>query len=248
MSDTDYNLSTEGVNMNKKEKEIIAKNKEFLGELLDDLRDPHLSGFMHFVFSSEGVLDEFLEAPASRRNHHSFPGGLAFHSIQAARLAQNIARHYNSIGIKVNEDLLVAGVLVHDIGKIHCYSENESFCRSANIVDGNRECGCPKKEKYHHVPRASLFHHIPMGYLDIAKLAEKFNESRIRDEHKITQKKIDKLLHIILSHHGRRAWSSPVLPQFMEAYIVHSIEMMDGYVEKFSKGQVPSTIYDGINY
>ena len=111
-----------------------------------------------------------------------------------------------------------------------------------------RKCGCDPKTRYHHVPRSSLFHHIPMGYLDIARLAEKFNDSREREEHKLTQKKIDKLLHIILSHHGRRMWSSPVLPQFMEAYIVHSIEMMDGYVEKFSKGEVPSTIYDGTNY
>jgi 23S rRNA maturation-related 3'-5' exoribonuclease YhaM len=87
-----------------------------------------------------------------------------------------------------------------------------------------------------------------MGYLNIAKLAEKFNDSREREEHKLTQKKIDKLLHIILSHHGRRMWSSPVLPQFMEAYIVHSVEMMDGYVEKFNDGKVPATIYDGPNY
>lgn len=235
--------------MNAKTQEIVARNREFLSELLDDMRDPPLTEFMRFVFNPQGLLDEFLESPGSRGKHHAFPGGLAFHSIQAARLARGIARHYNSIGIKVNEDLLVAGTLIHDIGKIHCYSDNEALCPKGNKHNPEGwKCGCEPKSKYHHVPRASLFHHIPLGYLNIAKLTEKFNDSREKEEHKLTQKKIDKLLHIILSHHGRKMWSSPVLPQFMEAYIVHSIEMMDGYVEKFNKGEVPSTIYDGTNY
>lgn len=233
--------------MNDKTQKIVDRNGEFLSELLDDMRDPPLSSFMHFVFSPQGLLDEFLESPASRRNHHSFPGGLAFHSIQAAKLGRSIAKHYNSIGIKVNEDLLVAGILIHDIGKIHCYQEEcpNSF-RQEHPVYGT--CYCEPQQMYHHVPRASLFHHIPLGCMDIARLAEEFNSTRTSPHHHLTQKKIDKLLHIILSHHGRRAWSSPVLPQFMEAYIVHSVEMMDGYVEKFDKGQVPSTIYDGTNY
>lgn len=235
--------------MNKKTKEIVARNREFLSELLDRMRDFPLSSFMRFVFSPQGLLDKFLESPASRRNHHAFEGGLAFHSIQAARLGLSIAEHYNSIGIKVNEDLIVAGVLIHDIGKIHCYTDDENFCPSGNRDnDKGWICGCEPKQKYHHMPRASLFHHIPLGYLDIAKLADKFNDSREREEHKLTQKKVDKLLHIILSHHGRRMWSSPVLPQFMEAYIIHAIEMMDGRVEQFDNGHIPATIYDGTNY
>lgn len=233
--------------MNVKTQKIVARNREFLSELLDDMRDPPLTEFMRFVFNPQGLLDEFLESPGSRGKHHAFPGGLAFHSIQAARLARGIARHYNSIGIKVCEDIVVSGVLIHDIGKIHCYQkECPNKYKQDNPVYG--ECYCDPKSEYHHVPRASLFHHIPLGYLNIAKLTEKFNDSREKEEHKLTQKKIDKLLHIILSHHGRKMWSSPVLPQFMEAYIVHSIEMMDGYVEKFNKGEVPSTIYDGTNY
>jgi 3'-5' exoribonuclease len=226
----------------KTQAQLVEMNEQILGELLDDMRDPPLSDFMRFVFSPEGLLDEFLESPGSRRNHHSFRGGLAFHSIQAAKLARSIARHYNSLNIKVNEDLVVAGTLLHDIGKIHCYEWKEMWTTKSGGDITVHEAG------YYHIPRASLFHHIPMGYLDIAKLAEKFNNTREREEHKLVQKKVDKLLHIILSHHGRRAWSSPVLPQFVEAYIVHAVEMMDGYVDKFNDGKVPDTIYDGTNY
>jgi len=225
--------------MNKSEFSLIKE----LDILFCNIRDNSLREFMYFVFSrNPGVLQKFVESPSSRKNHHAYKGGLAFHTISVAKLAIQTAKHYNKIKMLVNEDLIVAGALIHDIGKIHCYEwKKEHSIRSGGnitVIDAG----------YQHVPRASLYHHIPIGMLDISKLADKFNKTRERKEHQLTQKKIDKLLHIILSHHGRRAWSSPVLPQFVEAYIVHSIEMMDSYVEKYDSGNIPSTIYDGTNY
>jgi len=229
--------------MNKPEFHPIRE----LSLLFDNMRDNPLREFMRFVFSrNPGLLREFLVAPSSRRLHHAYAGGLAFHSITVAKLGLQTARHYNKLGIAVNEELVVAGALIHDIGKIHCYTRDCPNKGDKKAAYG--QCFCDPKSEYHHVPRASLYHHIPFGILDVSKLADKFNETREKPDHTLTQKKIDKLLHIILSHHGRKAWSSPVLPQFVEAYIIHSLEMMDAYVEKFDSGHVPSTIYDGINY
>jgi len=217
-----------------------------LTKLFDAMRDNPMRQFMRFVFSRrQGLLNEFLASPSSRKIHHAYEGGLAFHSISVAKLGIQTARHYNMLGVRVNEELVVAGALIHDIGKIHCYTKT---CPNGKSTEAHGVCYCDPKSEYHHSPRASLYHHIPFGILDIQRLADTFNTTREKPDHRLTQKKIDKLLHIILSHHGRKAWSSPVLPQFVEAYIIHSLEMMDAYVEKFDSGSVPSTIYDGINY
>lgn len=216
-----------------------------LFEILADMRDVPLRNFLKFVFSPEQLLLPYLKSPGSRNNHHSFEGGLAEHSVHCALLGRQIAAHYNNLSINVNTDIVVAGILLHDIGKIHCYSEDAGLCPNRTDWDGSDyKCGCDKPTQYHHVPRASLFHHIPMGAIDISKLADKFNESREKPDHQLTQKKVDKLIHIILSHHGRRSWSSPVIPQFVEAYIVHAVEMMDAYVDKYNKGRPPRDIYD----
>jgi len=230
----------------EKELKLLETNRKLLGELLSDLRDPPLREFLRFVFSPENLLAAFLKSPASRRNHHAYAGGLAHHSIQAAILSKSIVKHYKLLGVNVNEDIVVAGILLHDIGKIGCYIDNDAFCSRRKMNDSNDdyECGHEPQTKYHHVPRAALMHHIPMGAIEISRLADKFNRTRPKVDHMLRAKKIDKLVHIILSHHGRKSWSSPVTPQFIEAYIVHIVESMDGYIEKFNSGEIPRSLYD----
>lgn len=209
--------------------------EDLVAKLLSEMRDNILCSFLQFVFCEVG--NEYFKSPGARGQHHAYEGGLAFHSASAAQLGSNIADHYNSIGIKVNRDLVVAGILIHDIGKIYCYEKTDSSREKETISGG-----------YTHTQDGLMLHHIPMGYGLVLSLAEKFNGSRKKDDHRIDAKKIRKLLHIILSHHGRRMWSSPVIPKFTEAYIVHAVEMMDGYIEKFSQGKPIDTIYDGTNY
>ena len=216
---------------------IVALNK-----LIEEMRDPPLANFMRFIFSPQRLLDKFLSSPASRSRHHSFIGGLATHSIGVAELVKKISEHYSAMGIKTNKDLLVAGALIHDIGKIHCYKWRDAYVETKSGPDYIEHIH--HGPGYHHDARSALLHHIPMGAIDISKLADEFNNSRERDEHKLVDSKIDKLIHIILSHHGRKSWSSPVTPQFVEAYIIHSAEMMDAYISKFNDGQVPSNLYD----
>ena len=222
--------------------------------LIGEMRDNILQSFLKFILHEVG--DRYFESPASRRHHHAFIGGLAYHSAYAAELGLKIANHYNDMGIKVNRDLVVAGILLHDIGKIDCYEWNPDYVHPAERPEPIKGPGSmsvipavePKKGRYEHTVDGTMIHHIPIGFELITRLADDFNESRERPEHRIDKKKLRKIQHIILSHHGRRAWSSPVIPQFLEAFIVHSVEMLDGYVDKFNDGKTPDTIYDGVNY
>jgi len=221
----------------KKTYREIAEDKAF--GLLGEMKDWRLSNFIHFVLTQ--VKDEFFTAPGSRAQHHDFRGGLGYHSACAAELGKKIANHYNEIGIKVDTDLVIAGILLHDIGKMKCYrwdEEKEVEDKEGNITKG----------AYAHTAVGTMFHHIPIGFELVARLGREYNDMMYEQNAHIEQERLDQLLHIILSHHGRRSWSSPVIPQFMEAYIVHAVEMMDGYVDKFNDGKKVSTIYDGVTY
>jgi 3'-5' exoribonuclease len=133
----------------------------------------------------------------------------------------------------VDKDLVIAGILIHDIGKIYAYQ----------VIGKDEQTGVWNIDKTAH---ERLYHHIPTGVMIISKLIDQFN--KLADTQAfgdyVDQELGDKLNHIILSHHGRKAWSSPVIPQFLEAYIVHIVEFMDGMIEKYADGKTPKDIYD----
>ena len=81
-----------------------------------------LAAFLRkWLSSSSDAGRRYFTSPGSRpgtgHGHHAFEGGLAIHSIKAASLAKNICRHYIRLGESIDMDLVVAGVLIHDIGK-----------------------------------------------------------------------------------------------------------------------------------
>lgn len=201
-----------------------------LDNLLDSFKDFSMSNFIYYLLDDNSpYFKGFWDAPGSSiskdgsKKHHAYKGGLAYHMITAAKLGASIVDHYHSIGYKdISKDLVAAGILIHDIGKVGAYLLQED--------------GSIKK-----TDRERLFHHIPWGFAEIKNAIEEYNKIALR---KVSDETRDKLLHIILSHHGRKSWSSPVIPQFTEAYIVHMVEFMDGMVEKYVEGRVPETIYD----
>ena len=201
-----------------------------LYQTINGINNSKLRNFITYVFSPYRLLDKFMESAGSRNKHHAWPGGLAYHTIHAARLGKSIADSYNARGIKIDTDIVIAGILLHDIGKIGTY-----------IPDGVDDNG---KVKYKHNESALLHHHIPLGYSMIDKMIDEYNQDNCYYDINVSSELRDKLLHIILSHHGRKAWSSPVLPQFIEAYVVHIVEFMDGVIDKFNGGEIPDNLYD----
>jgi len=211
-----------------------------LSSLLDEVRDHDVKEFLKWFFLDDNEFSKaFFDAPGARsenKGHHAFKGGLAWHTITAAQLGATICDHYRSIGLSVKRDLVIAGILLHDIGKAMSYE----------WVDG------PEKSYYHgeevmleaeykHTTDGKMLHHIPIGFWLFMRNIEAFQASSGRNW---GDKKVRNIGHMILAHHGRPSWSSPVIPQTLEAYIVHAVEMMDAYVDKFAKGEVVHSIYE----
>ncbi len=141
----------------------------------------------------------FAIAPAARSMHHAYIGGLLEHTLSMAAIAQKLAEHYSY----VNKDLLVCGVLLHDLGKIHEYSLIEGFDRS----EDGRLVG--------HIVRVALMIETAGQELDFPPDARQ------------------QLLHLILSHHGTHEWGSPVVPKTLEAVLLHQIDLLDSRVGGF---------------
>ncbi|MCW3060980.1 MAG: metal dependent phosphohydrolase [Capsulimonas sp.] len=137
---------------------------------------------------------KFALSPAAKRAHHAFPHGLLQHTLEVTDLAASIidgaARWRTS---DLSRDLVIAGALLHDIGKVHELEQTG---------DG-----------YQYTRQGHLIGHTMLGYRRVAAMMAK--------EPDIPEEMSDALQHIILSHHGRMDYGAPVTPSFPEALIVH---------------------------
>jgi 3'-5' exoribonuclease len=89
-----------------------------LKDLLETVTEPHLSALLKAFFEDNTFVKQFKKAPAAKKMHHAYLGGLLEHTLSIATLSQIIASHYEGL----NGDLLLTGAVLHDIGKIHEFS------------------------------------------------------------------------------------------------------------------------------
>ncbi|MFD0048762.1 3'-5' exoribonuclease YhaM [Actinomycetes bacterium NPDC127524] len=160
--------------------------------------------------------NEFLTYPAATKNHHEFMSGLAFHVVSMLDLAKAIAGLYP----KLDKDLLYAGVILHDLGKV---IELSGPVSTAYTVEGN------------------LLGHITIMVNELGKAA---------DELGIDTEEIMILKHMVLSHHGKAEWGSPKPPLVREAEVLHYIDnidakinMMDRALEKVKPGEFTERVF-----
>ena len=138
-------------------------------------------------------FEKYTTYPAASTIHHAFFGGLMYHSLSMCSLALKLLESYPFL----SRDYLVAGALLHDIGKI---VELSSAINPAYTIEGN------------------LLGHINIGY---SMLQNKGKELKTSEE------KLNVLSHIILSHHGKPEFGSSKVPQIMEAYVIHVLDNLD---------------------
>lgn len=143
------------------------------------------------------VQNSFFDYPAASKNHHNFVGGLATHVVGMLDIADALCRLYPQL----NRDLLISGVLLHDIGKI-------------------KELSGPIATEY--TLQGKLIGHISLMN---AKIAEVAKELGVED----TEEEI-LLRHMVLSHHGKMEFGSPVLPLLMEAEVLSLIDNLDARI------------------
>lgn len=180
-------------------------NKEFLKEKIAMYRtmiqDPVLHKLVTACFDYYG--DAFFEYPAATRNHHDFVGGLATHVYGMCQLALVITDIYPDV---YDRDLLLAGILVHDMGKIDEYT-------------------APILSEYSSLGR--LVGHISIMQANLVKIASELGLENTEQAML--------LRHMILSHHGQYEYGSPVLPLVKEAELLNFIDNLDARTNMFSK-------------
>ena len=159
---------------------------------LESIQNETLRALVTGMFKKVGR--KFFDYPAASRIHHNYLGGLAEHTLGMAQLADYIAGAYPFL----NRDLLVSGVLVHDMGKT---AELGGLVSNEYTLEGK------------------LTGHISIGHGWLMEVAK---ELQLEEE-----KETLLLRHMVLSHHGKNEFGSPVLPQLPEAEALYLIDNID---------------------
>ena len=169
------------------QEELEAKLDKYLNSFKDkDVEKVTKAVIAHF-------REKYTTYPAAVKVHHEFGTGLLHHSIFMADVAEAISHIYS----QVDRDLLVAGALLHDIGKT---IEYEYEITPLQTTEG-KLCG-----------------HVAIGYAEFKRIVD---ELHIESEVPLL------LEHMILAHHGTLEFGSPVMPATREALLLSEIDMMD---------------------
>ena len=179
-------------------KDMEEYKKKFL-KLVAQISRPPLRELLGEIFSGSR-WERFIRNPAAKRFHHAYIGGLLEHSVDVAEMALAVA----ATAPGVDRDMVIAGALLHDIGK------TEEI--SADIGFSYTEAG-------------HLVGHITAGALiiDAAALQVQF----------LSEAERKSLLHIVLSHHGSRDKGSPIGCATREAVIVHYADELNAVLQQF---------------
>ncbi len=177
--------------------DVKAMAREFL-KLADSVTDPHLAALLAAFFRKRKTFTAFKTAPAAKSMHHAYIGGLLEHTLGVAMLADRVAAIYPAI----DRDLLMAGAMLHDIGKLSEFSF-DTF-------------------PFDYSEAGRLVGHMVLGVEMI--------QAEVREIKGFPDPLLKRLTHLILSHHGRHEFGSPVLPMMLEAFVLNFIDDLDAKV------------------
>lgn len=144
----------------------------------------------------------FFDYPAATKNHHEYMSGLAYHVTSMLDLAEAICRLYPEL----DSDLLYAGIILHDMGKVI-------------------ELSGPTATTY--TLEGTLLGHITIMVNEVAEAAKSLG---LEEEEEVVI-----LKHLILSHHSKGEWGSPKPPLIREAEILHMIDNLDAKMNMMSR-------------
>src|SRR3984957_11851276 len=178
------------------------------------IRDPRLRELSLLFLREFG--ERLRRAAGARSYHHARRGGLVEHIAQMMRAGEAMAAVYAAL----NRDLLLAGILFHDSGKLweNCFPK-ESFIMPHDF-------------------RAELIGHISMGVELVNRLWQRLKEEAVFSSWNLLSPDSDlvrlHLVHLVASHHGEKQFGSPVEPKTPEAMTLHLIDNLDAKLEMMS--------------
>ena len=183
-----------------------------LEELIGTVQNPHLRGLLESLLYSDSELAEtWRAAPAAKYYHQAYRHGLLEHCLSVAQGVSAVSATFPGI----DRDVAVTGALLHDIGKVEAYAEENG---AIEMTDAGK-----------------LESEIPLGYYRVRRAIE--------DLDGFPADTAQAVLHIILSHHGQLEHGSPVVPCTREATLVHMIDNLGGRLGSFDR--IEKNLADG---
>ena len=167
-------------------------------ERLRRMAEGPLRALLLSILEDPSIAEKYQRAPAAMSYHHAFLGGLIEHVLSLVQLGDQVCDHYEYL----RRDLLLAGLVLHDLGKVEELSFSSGFRYST---------------------RGQLLGHISMG-LEMV-------QEKMRQIPNFPLELKSQLEHIILSHHGKLEFGSPKEPMFPEALVVHFLDEIDSKLE-----------------
>ncbi|PDH75939.1 3'-5' exonuclease [Oenococcus oeni] len=168
-----------------------------INDLLFQITNPTWNRVVRNILNK--YADKYYEYPAAEKIHHAYRGGLAFHSLSIAKLALAVSDLYPQI----NRSLLLAGALLHDIGK-------------------TKELSGPVGTEY--TTEGQLLGHIIIGDEIIVQAAEELGFDLNSEDMLL-------LRHLILSHHNKLKFGSPIQPRELEAFVLSKLDDLDSHIQ-----------------
>ncbi len=169
-----------------------------LQETIASFTNPHLKQLLEAILADPAIAIAYREAPAARQLHHAWLGGLLEHVVSLLGLAERVAAHYPLL----DRDLLLTGVILHDVGKIRELSWAVGFDYTVEGI---------------------LLGHIQMGVEMVEKAIAELPDFPPRLKTLV--------VHMILSHHGKLEFGSPKLPMIPEALALNFVDDFDAKMQ-----------------
>ena len=165
---------------------------------VESIANTDLKRLLTTLLADTEIAAAYREAPAARQLHHAWLGGLLEHVVSLLSMADRVAVHYPFL----DRDLLITGVILHDIGKIRELSWGVGFDYTIEGI---------------------LLGHIQMG-VDLV-------EKTIAGLRGFPDRLRTLVLHMILSHHGKLEFGSPKLPMIPEALVLNFVDELDAKMQ-----------------
>lgn len=194
--------STDGVQVSDFIEKAPVERDELMAKLTEtifEMKNPTIQRIVRAIIKK--YQEPLLLYPAAAKNHHEYVSGLAHHIVSMLKIARELCELYPDI----NKDLLYAGIILHDIGKL---KELSGVVSTTYTLQGK------------------LLGHIPIMVEEIGQTAR---ELQIEGEEVLI------LQHLVLSHHGKAEWGSPTPPLVREAELLHFIDLIDAKMNMLNR-------------
>ena len=173
---------------------------ETVMQAVGEIEDAHLAAAVRHFYGNLDWASRFIEAPSARRIHHAYRSGFLEHIFELLMLSRPLMELYPEI----DRDLLKAGILLHDIGKLQelAWGWDTDLTLEGHLVG-----------------------HVVLGARMVGRAIdtiEGFPKARATE-----------LLHLVVSHHGQLEWGSPRRPKSIEAVALHHLDNLDAQVNRF---------------